>query len=59
MLQEALVASVSSVVTGEAEAVFGSSMEGTTRHRKGGMPMYKYVGNRSAEVLREWARAVH
>lgn len=34
------------IETGEADAVFGSRMIESGQARKGGMPLYKYVGNR-------------
>lgn len=34
------------IVNGNADAVFGSRMMERGRARKGGMPLYKYVGNR-------------
>ena len=34
------------IVNGDADAVFGSRMMNRGEARKGGMPMYKYVGNR-------------
>lgn len=34
------------VLKGEAEAVFGSRMAEKGNARKGGMPLYKYIGNR-------------
>ena len=34
------------IVNGDADAVFGSRMMHRGEARKGGMPMYKYVGNR-------------
>ena len=34
------------LVNGEADAVFGSRMMGRTGALKGGMPLYKYAGNR-------------
>ena len=37
---------VAPLMNGEAEAVFGSRMMRTGAARSGGMPLYKYVGNR-------------
>src|SRR5262245_12087028 len=34
------------LIRGEADAVFGSRMTGKSGARKGGMPLYKYLGNR-------------
>jgi glycosyltransferase involved in cell wall biosynthesis len=34
------------LLAGEADAVFGSRMIGSGEARKGGMPLYKFVGNR-------------
>ena len=43
---EALPMLVKPIVDGEADAVFGSRMMTLTGALKGGMPLYKYVGNR-------------
>ncbi|MBS1989134.1 MAG: glycosyltransferase [Cyanobacteria bacterium SZAS LIN-3] len=43
---EALPELIKPIVKGQADAVFGSRMMTLTGALKGGMPMYKYVGNR-------------
>jgi 2-polyprenyl-3-methyl-5-hydroxy-6-metoxy-1,4-benzoquinol methylase len=44
------------IVTGEADAVFGSRMMGTYGGPlKGGMPLYKFVGNRILSVFENFA----
>ncbi|MGO8873421.1 MAG: glycosyltransferase [Acidimicrobiales bacterium] len=43
---ESLPDIVAPILTGEADAVFGSRMMIKGAARKGGMPLYKYVGNR-------------
>jgi glycosyltransferase involved in cell wall biosynthesis len=43
---ECLGAIVEPIVAGEADAVFGSRMMVEGAARKGGMPLYKYVGNK-------------
>jgi glycosyltransferase involved in cell wall biosynthesis len=43
---EALPELIKPIVDGEADAVFGSRMMTMTGALKGGMPLYKYVGNR-------------
>lgn len=44
------------IVAGEAEAVFGSRMmRDHGGPLKGGMPLYKYVGNRILTVFENWA----
>ena len=44
------------IVMGEAHAVFGSRMMKTYGGPlKGGMPMYKYVGNRILTIMENWA----
>lgn len=43
------------IVKGEAHAVFGSRMMKTYGGpRKGGMPLYKYVGNRILTMMENW-----
>ena len=42
---------VAPILDGEADAVFGSRMMITRAARKGGMPLYKYVGNRSSRTF--------
>jgi glycosyltransferase involved in cell wall biosynthesis len=43
---EALPDLIKPIIKGQADAVFGSRMMTATGALKGGMPMYKYVGNR-------------
>ena len=52
---ECIAALVEPLVRGEADAVFGSRMMVRGDARKGGMPLYKYVGNR---VLTTFQNAV-
>lgn len=44
---EALETMVAPIVAGDADAVFGSRMTTVTSARRGGMPLYKVVGNRA------------
>ena len=43
------------LLNGEADAVFGSRMLDPGAARNGGMPLYKYVGNR---ILTKWENAM-
>jgi 2-polyprenyl-3-methyl-5-hydroxy-6-metoxy-1,4-benzoquinol methylase len=52
---EGLEAMVAPLVSGEADAVFGSRMMTEGAARKGGMPLYKYIGNK---VLTRFENAV-
>lgn len=52
---EMLPQMVAPILTGEADAVFGSRMIDPGAARKGGMPLYKYVGNR---ILTKWENAM-
>jgi glycosyltransferase involved in cell wall biosynthesis len=45
---------VKPLLNGEAEAVFGSRMMSRFAALKGGMPVYKYVGNRILSALQNW-----
>jgi len=48
------------VVTGQAEAVFGSRMMKTYGGPlKGGMPLYKYLGNRVLTRFENWTLGLH
>ena len=48
------------IVTGEADAVFGSRMmKDYGGPLKGGMPLYKYVGNRILSVFENRALGMH
>ena len=48
------------IVTGEADAVFGSRMmKDYGGPRKGGMPLYKYVGNRILTTFENRALGMH
>lgn len=48
---EFLPAMVDPIVNGDADAVFGSRMLERGAARKGGMPMYKYLGNKILTTL--------
>jgi 2-polyprenyl-3-methyl-5-hydroxy-6-metoxy-1,4-benzoquinol methylase len=52
---ECLESIVEPLVRGEADAVFGSRMMANGSARRGGMPMYKYIGNK---VLTRFENAV-
>ena len=52
---ELLASIVAPLVRGEADAVFGSRMMAEGGARRGGMPLYKYVGNK---VLTRFENAV-
>ena len=43
------------IINGEADAVFGSRMMTRGGARRGGMPLYKFVGNRILTVFQNWA----
>jgi 2-polyprenyl-3-methyl-5-hydroxy-6-metoxy-1,4-benzoquinol methylase len=48
------------IVTGQADAVFGSRMmKDYGGPLKGGMPLYKYTGNRILTTLENWALGMH
>ncbi len=42
------------LIDGEADAVFGSRMLRPGAARRGGMPLYKYVGNRILSTAQNW-----
>ncbi|MCI5065281.1 bifunctional glycosyltransferase/class I SAM-dependent methyltransferase [bacterium] len=44
----------SPILRGEADAVFGSRMMKSGEALKGGMPLYKYVGNRILSTFQNW-----
>ena len=50
---EVIESIVEPLVRGEADAVFGSRMMERGKARAGGMPLYKYVGNRILSTLPE------
>lgn len=52
---EMLPAMVEPIIDGRADAVFGSRMLERGAARRGGMPVYKYVGNR---ILTRWENAM-
>lgn len=49
---------VAPIVSGEADAVFGSRMLEEGAARRGGMPLYKYVGNRILTTIQNAAAGV-
>jgi glycosyltransferase involved in cell wall biosynthesis len=51
---ELLPAMVEPLRTGDADVVFGSRMMRRADALKGGMPLYKYVGNRILSMLQNW-----
>lgn len=51
---EAMPGLVEPLRTGEADAVFGSRMMESRSALKGGMPLYKFVGNRILTVTQNW-----
>ena len=51
---ECIDALVDPLVRGEADAVFGSRMMIRGAARKGGMPLYKYVGNKILTRFQNW-----
>ncbi len=52
---ECIESLVDPLVSGEAHAVFGSRMMVPGDARKGGMPLYKYAGNRVLTSFQNWA----
>lgn len=50
---------VDPIVNGSADAVFGSRMMERGQARKGGMPMYKYVGNRILSTSQNALTGLH
>lgn len=52
---ECIESLVEPLVSGEAHAVFGSRMMIPGDARKGGMPLYKYAGNRVLTSFQNWA----
>ena len=54
---ELLPEMVAPLERGEADAVFGSRMMTQGAARRGGMPLYKYVGNRILTTVRERRRS--
>ena len=55
---EFLAQMVAPLLAGTADVVFGSRMMTRGNARKGGMPMYKFVGNRVLTVLQNWLAKV-
>jgi glycosyltransferase involved in cell wall biosynthesis len=51
---EALPELVQPLLRGEADAVFGSRMMTRTGALKGGMPLYKYAGNKILTTFQNW-----
>jgi glycosyltransferase involved in cell wall biosynthesis len=51
---EELLNLIAPIIEGKADAVFGSRMMGRGGALKGGMPLYKYVGNRILTWYENW-----
>ena len=47
------------LVTGEADAVFGSRMIHKADALKGGMPLYKWLGNQTLTAFQNWLLGTH
>jgi len=50
---------VAPIERGEAQAVLGSRMLTKGGARRGGMPLYKYVGNRILTTFQNWITGIH
>ncbi|MDD2757934.1 MAG: glycosyltransferase family 2 protein [Patescibacteria group bacterium] len=56
---EALPEILAPLIADRAEAVFGSRMLVKGAARRGGMPLYKYVGNKVLTFFENWATGAH